>query len=85
MSKLYATITSEGTARSTRTAHSRIEATAQSYHGSIGIELTINGEDVHVDIWYQMGESTAYPHTLLWSGPLSALPNVYATCIDPRD
>jgi hypothetical protein len=69
MSKLFGTLQSEKTGKATRTASSIIEATAQSYDGSVSVSLNASGDlSIYIDEGW-----TQRPSKMMWSGKLSEL------------
>lgn len=73
MSKLYSTLSGDGRANSqTRCAHKRVKATAQSWQGSISVELWVTDDGVHHYDVIAGPDSTAHPTgTHLASGTIA--------------
>ena len=71
MSKFYGTLQSDkGT--TTRAGHRYITATAQTWNGSVAVNVEPVGDDFHVIISVGSG-STAHPLDTLVAGKLSAM------------
>jgi len=75
MAKFYGQVLSLNKSPATRTGHSGISVSAQSWHGSIQVSLTpVNENDESEDVWVSItvGEgSTGHGDILIWSGPIS--------------
>lgn len=83
MSKLYGTLNGDGRASArTRCANRQTVAVAQSWEGSIGVQLTIDSNGSHFASIYAEEGSTSSPGRLLLRLPLSLVVNAKSLKVD---
>jgi len=76
MSKFYGTLTNDRGFQSTRTGHQNIKATAQSWSGSVSVELYEKDGEIIVQVKYDNDTSTANPFQSLFTCKLSEISEV---------